>query len=78
MKMRQVAVDDKHQGIGLGKKLSEAAEQYAIERGFKVMFCHARKTAAPFYQSMGYKIVGNEFVEVNIPHYVMEKELSWA
>ena len=76
MKMRQVAVDDKHQGQGLGKKLNQAAEQYALEQGFNIMFCHARKTAVPFYQSMGYKIVGNEFVEVNIPHYVMVKELA--
>jgi len=75
MKMRQVAVDDKYQGQGLGKELSLVAEEYARQKGFTVMFCHARKTAAPFYQKLGYRIVGNEFVEVNIPHYVMEKDL---
>ena len=75
MKMRQVAVDIRYQGKGLGKKLSLAAEQYALNKGFNVMFCHARKTAAPFYQSLGYSIVGDEFVEVNIPHYIMQKNL---
>jgi predicted GNAT family N-acyltransferase len=75
MKMRQVAVDDQYQGRGLGKELSLAAEKYAAGKGFTLMFCHARKTAAPFYQKLGYRIVGDEFTEVNIPHYVMEKEL---
>jgi len=75
MKMRQVAVDDQYQGKGLGKQLSQAAEEFATQKGFTVMFCHARKSAAPFYQSMGYQITGDEFVEVNIPHYIMQKSL---
>ena len=76
MKMRQVAVDDALQGKGLGKKLSLAAEKYALQKGFDTMFCHARKIAAPFYLKLGYKIIGDEFTEVNIPHYVMEKKLA--
>ena len=75
MKMRQVAVDGNLQGKGLGSALALAAERYSKERGSKIMFCHARKTAVPFYLKLGYKIVGDEFAEVNIPHYVMEKEL---
>jgi len=75
MKMRQVAVDDKHQGQGFGKKLNNAAEAYALNQGFNVMFCHARATAAPFYQKLGYHVVGEEFIEVNVPHYMMEKRL---
>ena len=75
MKMRQVAVADKEQGKGLGKALNAAAENYALQHGFTVMFCHARKKAVPFYQKLGYNIVGDEFFEVNIPHFVMEKGL---
>ena len=76
MKMRQVAVADNYQGKGLGRILSDAAEKYAVEHGFTVMFCNARKTAVPFYQKLGYHTVGSEFVEVNIPHFMMEKSLS--
>lgn len=76
MKMRQVAVEETQQGKGLGKKLSAAGEKYAIENGFEVMFCNARKTAVGFYERMGYKIVSDEFNEVNIPHYAMEKVLK--
>ena len=75
IKMRQVAVDADWQGKGLGSQLSIAAEKFAKEKGFIVMFCHARKTAVPFYQKLGYKIIGDEFTEVNIPHYAMEKLL---
>ncbi len=75
MKMRQVAVDDSQQGKGLGRQLSVAAEEYALQNGYHTMFCHARKVAEPFYTKMGYTIVGNEFTEVNIPHYLMEKRL---
>ena len=75
MKMRQVAVDDNTQGKGLGSQLSLAAEKHAAENGFTVMFCHARKAASGFYLKLGYKIVGDEFTEVNIPHYLMEKQL---
>jgi len=75
MKMRQVAVHPDFQSKGLGKKLATASEAYVRNIGFKTMFCHARKTAVPFYESMGYTIVGDEFLEVNIAHFVMEKAL---
>ncbi len=75
MKMRQVAVEEAEQGKGLGRELSAAGEKYALENGFEIMFCNARKTAVPFYESMGYRIIGDEFTEVNIPHYTMEKKL---
>jgi predicted GNAT family N-acyltransferase len=76
IKMRQVAVDTAYHGQGLGKKLSQAAEDYARRQGFKLIYCNARKTAAPFYQSMSYQIASNEFTEVGIPHYMMEKKLE--
>jgi predicted GNAT family N-acyltransferase len=75
MKMRQVATDTHCQGKGLGKKLTAAAEEYAAQKGFDTMFCHARTTAIPFYRSMGYEIIGSEFIEVGIPHVMMEKKL---
>ena len=41
--------------------------------GFTLM--HARANAVGFYEKMGYKVIGDEFIEVTIPHYVMEKRL---
>lgn len=75
MQIRQVAVATQQQGRGYGAELSEAAEQYAIANGCAILFCHARKTAVPFYEKLGFTIVSEEFTEVTIPHYVMEKRL---
>jgi predicted GNAT family N-acyltransferase len=36
---------------------------------------HARKTAKGFYEKLGYAVTGDEFMEVTIPHYIMEKAL---
>jgi predicted GNAT family N-acyltransferase len=75
MKMRQVAVAAHCQNKGVGSLLSKAAEEYARQKGFEIMFCHARKTAVPFYEKLGYVISGSEFTEVNIPHFKMQKQL---
>jgi len=75
MKMRQVAVDDRHQGLGIGRRLVEYADSYARENGYRLIHCHARDTAKAFYLSLGYKVVGDEFTEVGIKHYYMEKLL---
>ncbi|MCK9211945.1 MAG: GNAT family N-acetyltransferase [Ignavibacteriaceae bacterium] len=74
IKMRQVAVDEDYQGKGVGKGLVLYSEKYATENGFSVITLHARKTAVPFYEKLGYKIVGDEFTEVTIPHFKMNKE----
>lgn len=75
MKMRQVAVDDTAQKTGIGKKLVEFSEEYARNNGYTIMECNARKVAVPFYLKLGYKTEGDEFLEVNIPHFRMTKTL---
>lgn len=75
IKLRQMAVAEKYQGKGIGKELILFAEKFAKKKGFKQMVMNARKVAIGFYQKLGYTLIGNEFVEVNIPHYKMEKYL---
>jgi predicted GNAT family N-acyltransferase len=75
VKVRQVAVSEKEQGKGLGRKLSVAAEKHVLEKGVKLMYCNARKTAVPFYLQLGFEIVGEEFEEVGIPHFRMQKTI---
>lgn len=74
IKMRQVAVDEDYQGKGVGKSLVLFSENFASENSFSLITLHARKTAVPFYEKLGYKIVGDEFTEVTIPHFKMKKE----
>lgn len=75
IKMRQVATKENEQRKGYGKALIAFAEQFAIDRNYNTMFCHARKTAVPFYERLGYHILGNEFIEIGLPHFEMQKIL---
>lgn len=74
-KIRQVAVSTKLQGAGIGTKLMEFAEQTAYNQGQQTIVLHARKHVADWYASIGYEQVGNEFLEVGIPHVKMIKNL---
>jgi predicted GNAT family N-acyltransferase len=75
IQMRQVAVDDSKQRLGIGRLLVAESEAEAVRRGFTRLMLHARDTAVPFYEKLGYKPVGDEFIEVGIRHQEMEKLL---
>jgi predicted GNAT family N-acyltransferase len=75
VKMRQVAVDERAQGKGIGSKLVLKSEEISQYNNATELMCHARKTAVPFYLKLGYNTIGDEFSEVNIPHFKMSKSL---
>jgi GNAT superfamily N-acetyltransferase len=74
-RLRQMAVLNNLQGKGVGRALMQFAENLARDRGYKILSMHARKNAIGFYEKVGYKVKGDEFTEVTIPHYLMEKQL---
>lgn len=74
-RLRQMAVLNTLRGKGVGRALMIFAENIARDRGFKKMSMHARASVLGFYEKLGYTAIGDEFVEVTIPHYMMEKEL---
>ena len=75
VRLRQMAVPNSMQGKGIGRALMVFAENIARDLGYKKLCMHARKTATGFYKKLGYNISGEEFLEVTIPHYTMEKSL---
>ena len=75
MRLRQMAVPNSMQGKGIGRALMIFAENIARDLGYKKLCMHARKTALGFYEKLGYTTSGEEFTEVTIPHYIMEKIL---
>jgi predicted GNAT family N-acyltransferase len=75
IRLRQMAVPNNMQGKGIGRALMIFAENIARDQGYKRLSMHARKTAIGFYEKLGYAVSGDEFTEVTIPHYVMEKSL---
>lgn len=75
VRLRQLAVLNDLQGKGIGRALMNFAENLARDRGYKNISMHARKYSIVFFEKMGYQIKGDEFVELTIPHYEMEKQL---
>jgi len=76
LQLRQMAVYDEWQGKGIGRMLVLAAEAYAMQKGYARILLHARKLAVGFYSGMGYTTYGDEFSEVGIAHFMMEKLLA--
>jgi len=75
VRLRQMAVLSGLQGKGFGKVLMQFAENIARDRGYRKIIMHARKTAVGFYEKLGYKVTSDEFLELSIPHFIMEKDL---
>lgn len=75
LQLRQMAVQNNLQGKGIGASLMSFIENLARDKGYKCLMMHARNTAIGFYEKFGYKVIGDEFIEVDVPHHVMEKML---
>jgi predicted GNAT family N-acyltransferase len=76
VRLRQMAVASNLHGKGIGASIINFAENLARDKGFKTMTMHARDSAIGFYGKFGYAIKGKQFIEVNVPHHVMEKALK--
>ena len=76
IQLRQMAVDTAFQNRGIGRELLSFAEEKARSGSYRKIVLHARKVAVGFYKKSGYKIAGDVFEEVGIPHYSMYKVLE--
>lgn len=75
MRLKQMAVSEICRGKGIGNQLMKAAETFAQAKGFKTIYFHARESAIPFYEKLGYQTLSDTFEEVGIPHKKMGKTL---
>ena len=75
VRLRQMAVLNNLQGKGIGRALTIFAENIARDNGYKRITMHARKPVTGFYEKLGYRVSSEEFLEITIPHYEMEKML---
>ncbi len=76
VKLRQMAVVQSRQREGHGAALVRSVEAVLGKRGVQRIELHARDVAKRFYEKLGYKIEGQPFIEVNIPHYKMVKTIA--
>jgi predicted GNAT family N-acyltransferase len=75
LQLRQMAVKANQQRKGIGESIMSFAENIARDKGYRRIIMHARDTAIGFYEKFGYKVKGDQFTEVNLPHHVMEKNI---
>jgi predicted GNAT family N-acyltransferase len=75
LRMRQVAVAEDYQGKGVGSKLIEFSEKFALDHKFSKIILSARSTALDFYKNNGYQVLGEEYVgkTIKVPHFEMIK-----
>ncbi len=76
MRLRQMAVPNNLQGKGIGRALMIFAENITRDMRYETLMMHARITAIGFYEKLGYVKKEGEFMEITIPHVIMEKRLS--
>jgi len=71
----QMAVAPAQQGRGLGRQMVHTLEAELARRGVREVHLHARANVVPFYERLGYAVIGEPFVEVSIPHRHMRRAL---
>lgn len=75
-RLRQMAVLENNQHKGIGASLLNYVENIARDRGATKIMMHSRATAVGFYSKMGYKLYGEPFMELGIPHRFMQKVIN--
>ena len=72
--LRGMAVLDEFQKRGFGQDLVKYAEEYVRNKNVPLIWFNARIVAVPFYEKLGYEIIGEPFDIGDIgKHYVMFK-----
>ena len=67
----RVVVDHKHRGQNLGYAIMEVSNKLAIQTYERSIKISAQVYAIPFYEKLGYSVVGEEYLEDDIPHTAM-------
>ena len=71
----RMAVDLEYRRRGVGGQILLFLEEEARSQGYRSSVLHAQEYVTSFYASHGYVEHGDVFLEVNIPHIEMRKEL---
>ena len=76
VKAERVAVRRPFRGAGVGCALMCALEDEVRTRGRRELVLNAQVPVIAFYERLGYRVEGPEFLEAGIPHRAMRKPLT--
>lgn len=74
-KVERVCVLEEYRGKHLGNLIMHALEEHAKVAGMKKVILNAQVYAIHFYEKLGYIITSPEFMDADIPHRAMEKDM---
>ncbi|MCP3031877.1 GNAT family N-acetyltransferase [Halobacillus sp. A1] len=74
-KLERICVLDSYRKEGYGRKIIVSLEKVAAEKAMTTIKLHGQVHAKGFYEKLGYKVEGDEFVEDGIPHLLMTKNV---
>lgn len=70
-KITRVAVLAKYRNKNIGKFLINNIIDYAKKRNITALILSSQSHVTGFYEGLGFKIQGEEYIEANIPHKMM-------
>ena len=70
-----IATDNKMRDKSLADEEYFEAAKFPLLTIVSTKIEKTNKTATGFYEKLGYAVIGDEFIEVTLPHVVMEKNL---
>lgn len=76
VKVQRMAVLKEERKKGYGRLLMQAIEKYARKSHFDKIALGAQLTAQNFYQKLGYQPEGEVFIDADIKHISMVKDIS--
>lgn len=75
-KLERICILKPYRKLGLGKIIIKALEEIAKEQGASEVKLHGQTQAEGFYKKLGYRTSSDVFMEDEIPHVLMRKNLS--
>ncbi len=72
VKLERIAILSQFRGLGLGKKLVQAAVEEAERCKYKKLTMNAQYYLLDYYRNLGFSAVGEPFYEAEIKHIKME------
>ena len=73
----RMAIIKSHRQLGAGSILLDSILQYSKEHGYKKVFCNAQVAVIDFYLKKDFELIGDEFLDANIPHKAMFKKICY-
>lgn len=67
----RMAVLKKWRQQGVGRAIMQVILNYSHSHAYPTLFLHAQTQAVGFYETFGFQVEGDEFLDAGIPHRLM-------